>query len=1050
MSRLHRQSADGGATSDALKVLLVEDSEQDAALVLQELKRAGLRCESRRVQTESDLRRSLLEFQPHVVVSDFTMPGFNGMQALGICRESNADVPFIFVSGTVGEDIAVEAMKAGAGDYVMKTSLVRLGAAVQREVREAEVRRQRRTAEVALHRAQIMAKLAHVITAPDGSFESWSDTLPQLIGSEPPPSTRAWLELLHADDRPAFRAKAIEAGAGRERAELEYRLRRPDGEWIHLRQTMEPLSGEADARGRARWFNTLQDVTEQKKAEERIVRLNRVYAMLSGINSLIVRVADREELFREACRIAVELGQFRLAWIGVVERAEARIRPVAWRGGDENYFRAMPLGLEPGKAETYGLGGRAVTERQAIVANDMANDPRVLLRAQAGQRGFSSLAVLPLVVAGDAVGVLTLYAREIGFFDDEEMKLLNELAGDISFALDHIEKEERVKHLTRVYAVLSGINAIIVRVRDREELYREACRVAVDAGKFRFARLDVVDEENRTLKPVATAGPDEGYQDLVRNRLSLRDDAPGGHGIAATAVRQKRAVVVDDTQADPRVRFKKEHKDRGIRSIVALPLMIGGEPVGAFSLHAGETGFFDEEEMRLLSELAGDISFAIDHLQKAEKLDYLAYYDAITGFANRNLFLERLEERIRAAGSASAKLAVSILDIERFKSVNDAFGRQAGDQLLQQVARRLQQVRGDASRLARIGGDQFAVVIAGVENEDDVARCIEHKLQACFAAPFRIGEQELRIAVRVGIAMFPSDGEAADKLLLSAEAALEKAKSTGERYVFFTPQMTGRIAEKLALENKLGQALEKEEFILHYQPKVDLGTRRIVGVEALIRWQSPERGLVPPLQFIPLLEETGLILQVGSWAIKRASLDHRNWVQQGFKGLRVAVNVSAIQLRQRDFVEVIEQAIMEGLAPTGIDLEITESLVMQDIQGNIQKLNSVRALGINIAIDDFGTGYSSLAYLARLPVQSLKIDRSFIDAMNKDPNAMTLVSTIISLAHSLRLKVIAEGVETEEQANFLRLLKCDEMQGYLFSKPLPRDDISALLRTSSG
>jgi EAL domain-containing protein (putative c-di-GMP-specific phosphodiesterase class I) len=260
--------------------------------------------------------------------------------------------------------------------------------------------------------------------------------------------------------------------------------------------------------------------------------------------------------------------------------------------------------------------------------------------------------------------------------------------------------------------------------------------------------------------------------------------------------------------------------------------------------------------------------------------------------------------------------------------------------------------------------------------------------------------------------------------------------------------MTERIAEKLSLESKLRQALEKEEFVLHYQPKVDLQTRAIVGVEALIRWQSPERGLVPPLQFIPLLEETGLIQQVGSWALRRASLDHRAWAEQGLKAPRVAVNVSPIQLRQRNFVEVIEQAIMEGLAPTAIDLEITESLIMEDIQGNIEKLNAVRALGVNIAIDDFGTGYSSLGYLAKLPVQALKIDRSFINTMSKDPNAMTLVSTIISLAHSLRLKVIAEGVETEEQANFLRLLRCDEMQGYLFSKPLPVDGLVGLLRKS--
>jgi EAL domain-containing protein (putative c-di-GMP-specific phosphodiesterase class I) len=254
--------------------------------------------------------------------------------------------------------------------------------------------------------------------------------------------------------------------------------------------------------------------------------------------------------------------------------------------------------------------------------------------------------------------------------------------------------------------------------------------------------------------------------------------------------------------------------------------------------------------------------------------------------------------------------------------------------------------------------------------------------------------------------------------------------------------------EKLALENKLRLALEREEFVLHYQPKVSLENRAIVGVEALIRWQSPELGLVPPDRFIPLLEETGLILQVGSWVMTRAALDHRGWVEQKLKAPRVAVNVSSIQLRQRDFVRMVEQAVMSGVAPTGIDLEITESVIMQDIQANIGKLHAVRGLGLRISIDDFGTGYSSLAYLAKLPVETLKIDRAFISTMLDDLDTATLVQTVISMAHSLRLKVVAEGVETEEQAKWLRLLRCDEMQGYVFSRPLPLKMLTAMLKAN--
>jgi EAL domain-containing protein (putative c-di-GMP-specific phosphodiesterase class I) len=336
-----------------------------------------------------------------------------------------------------------------------------------------------------------------------------------------------------------------------------------------------------------------------------------------------------------------------------------------------------------------------------------------------------------------------------------------------------------------------------------------------------------------------------------------------------------------------------------------------------------------------------------------------------------------------------------------------------------------------------------------VETEQEVARRTEEKLRGCFGEPFRVGDAELRISAKVGIAMFPSDGADADTLFRNAEAAVKKAKTSGERYLFYTQQMTERTAERLALENKLRRALERQEFVLHYQPKFDAQTKRIGGVEALIRWQSPELGLVPPLQFIPLLEETGLIFEVGAWALRQAAFDYRRWRKLGLEAPRVAVNVSAFQLRRRDFVESVQNVLGEGAGSAAIDLEITESLVMEDIQANTEKLEALRLLGVEIAIDDFGTGYSSLAYLAKLPVQILKIDRSFIITMLKDPHTMTLVSTIVSLAHSLNLKVVAEGVDSEDQVAELKRLGCDQMQGYLFSKPVDFDAITLLIGNAS-
>ncbi|MEO8144767.1 MAG: EAL domain-containing protein [Betaproteobacteria bacterium] len=611
---------------------------------------------------------------------------------------------------------------------------------------------------------------------------------------------------------------------------------------------------------------------------------------------------------------------------------------------------------------------------------------------------------------------------------------------------DRKVQQEKIERLNRVYSVLSGINAAIVRIRDRDELFAEACRIAVADGRMRSAWIGVVDRETNEVKVVAWHGGDAQFVESLRGRTSMRIDAAGDTGIVAHAVSGRTAVVSNDVANDARVTLKVDLKALGVRSLAVLPMVLNGETAAVLMLHAAELGYFDADEMKLLLELAGDIAFAMNHIRELEKLDYLAYYDSLTGLANRTLFIEHLGQYLHTAGQAGEKVGLVVADVERMRNVNDSLGRQAGDALLKALAARLS-LGADRTELARISADQFAILLLGVKGRSAVTRRFEHMWQDCFGAPYTVDGTELRIAAKAGIALFPSDGMDAETLVRNAEAALRQAKKTGERHVFHAAAMTEHTAEKLTLENRLRRALEKGEFVLHYQPKVNLESRRLMGVEALIRWQSPELGLVPPGQFIALMEETGMILEAGAWAISQAVRDHARWLELGLPAPRVAVNVSAVQLRKKDYLATLSKALQRGAAPTGIDLEITESLVMDDIQGNIEKLKEARKLGVSIAIDDFGTGYSSLGYLARLPVQALKIDRSFIITMLNEPDTMTLVSTIISLAHSLKLKVIAEGVETEDQATMLRLLRCDEMQGYLYSRPVPFDEISGLLRT---
>lgn len=602
----------------------------------------------------------------------------------------------------------------------------------------------------------------------------------------------------------------------------------------------------------------------------------------------------------------------------------------------------------------------------------------------------------------------------------------------------------RVARLNRVYAFLSGINTTIVRTRDRQRLFDEACRIAVDPGGFRMAWIGLFEPNGLDITVAARAGQDDGYLDQIR--LTAREDTADSCLVLVQALRADAPVVCNDVETDERMaRWRVLALQGGFRALAVFPLHQGTKTVGALLLYSSEQGVFDESEMRLLVEVAGDISFALDHIENADQINYLAYFDAITDLPNRALFQERLAERLRAAEQDVEKLAVCIFDIDRFKNINDTMGRRVGDMLLRQVAERITKAAGDREGVARIGADAFAVVLRNVQNEHDAAHRLEQQLQACFAEPFTLDGHELRVSGKAGLAIYPIDAAEGELLFANAEVAWKNAKQAGERYLFYTQKMTDAVVQSFNLENKLRQALANEEFVLHYQPKVDIDNRRIVGVEALIRWQSPELGLIPPLQFIPLLEETRLILDVGAWALKRAVLDHQTWVDRGLAAPRIAVNVSAIQLRQKDFVDVVMSAIGSDAHAPPIDLELTESLLMTDMQGNIEKLNALRALGVKIAIDDFGTGHSSLKYLAQLPVDTLKIDRSFIITMLEEPSAKILAQTIISLAHSLELSVVAEGVDSEDQARFLKLLRCDQMQGYLFSKPLPMAEMTALL-----
>ncbi len=796
----------------------------------------------------------------------------------------------------------------------------------------------------------------------------------------------SWAEAIHRDDQAWVKRKFVEEMAVKP-VTIEYRIVRPGGEvrWIEVRTY--PVRDDSGTV--VRIAGLAKDITEIRRAALELKESERRFSEMLENVELVSLMLDREG---------------RITYCN-----QYLLRLTGWRR-EEVLGRSFFEVLIPSDLDD--LRGLFAT----LVANapEARHHENEILTRAGGRRLIRWNNSVLRSADGEVVGVAAIGE------DITEQKVA----------------QDRIRRLNRVYAVLSAINSLIVRAQDREELFREACRICVELGGFRMSLIGIVDPATTMVVQLVSAGKDEPLLAAIRERLQSVELAR--NTMMAQAILEKSPVVANDSESDPRVVLGHLYSDAGVRAIAVLPLIVAGEPVGVLALYASEPQFFHDEEMRLLAELTGDVAFAIDHIGKRERLDYLAFYDELTGLANRTLFLERVGQYVRSAASSQRQLALFLIDLERFRNVNDSFGRPAGDEILRQVAQVLIRFTGDETLLARVGADHFAAVLPEVRPGGDLPRLLARISAGFLDHPFRLNDAVFRIGARAGGALFPQDGADADTLYRNAEAALKRAKKDGERFVFYKQGMTEAAAGKLTMESQLREALGKEEFVLHYQPKVSLASGRMTGTEALIRWNDPRTGLVPPMRFIPILEETGLIHDVGRWALGKAIDDYLRWKGAGLPAVRVAVNVSPLQLRSRGFVDEIREVVgRDPHAAAGLELEVTESLIMEDVKHSIATLEAVRALGVTIAIDDFGTGFSSLSYLARLPVDTLKIDRAFVVDMTAGPEGLSLVSTIISLAHSLKLNVVAEGVETEEQSRLLRLLGCDEMQGFLISKALP-------------
>ncbi|MBI5910279.1 MAG: EAL domain-containing protein [Betaproteobacteria bacterium] len=1018
------------------RILVVDDEAANMRALCATLRDHGY--ETAGFTTGEDALRALQEKPFDLLLSDLMMPGMDGVALLAAALKIDPQLVGILMTGKGTIETAVQAMQAGALDYILKP--FKVSALLPVVARAVSVRRLRLENlelrnTVAIH--ELNQAIAHTLD-PNILLDKIADAaLAQFDADE------ASIMLL-ADDGGSLYIAAVRG----ERRDTLLGTRLPLGEgiagWVAARREPLVLEGEvkdprlASLRPRADIQSALSMPMITRNQLIGVLNVNCikkrhaftlgqikvlsifVNAAAAGIEAARLYEAERkaDARYREVLHMAAD---------GIIS-IDAEQRILVFNGGAEKFFgyRAeevlgqpleMLLPPEVVKAHRHHVQvfGQGPDQSRAMGAGGQ----RLLGRRKDG----------------------TLFNVEVGISRRAEngKMLCTAVVRDIT---RRVQNEDRIARLTRFYLVLSGVNSAIVRIADETALFSEVCRIAVEDGKFTSAWVGIYDANARDIVLVAGAG-----RGAHEGRHHIDPATPEGQGLTALAARENRIVWDNDVVARPDLggAIRQDAIARGARAGAALPLVLDNAVRAVMVLASNTPDAFGEEELSLLRELAGDVSFALDHIAKTRQVDYLATHDQLTGLPNRTLFLDRLAQA--SATDKREMLAVVLFDVERFKHVNDTFGRQAGDALLRQLADRVRNVVEDRASLARVGGDIFALIYSNFGHAAAVAKVVQRRMDAVMADPFSVDGQVLHLAIRAGGAFFPADGADAETLFKNAEAALKRARAQHERVVFYTPELNARVAEQLALESKLRRALERDEFVLHYQPKVDLATGGIVGLEALIRWQDPETGLVPPMRFISLLEETGLILPVGRWAMREAVRAAAALRVKGPPPLRIAVNVSPIQLRQEDFVRSVEEAIaVAGGVPHGLDLEITESVIMHDIEANVRKLDELRGMGVELAIDDFGTGYSSLAYIARLPVGVIKIDRAFIRNLTDDANSESIVSLIISLTHALKRKVVAEGVETEEQANLLRLLKCDEFQGYLFSRPVPLEQIEILLQ----
>lgn len=752
---------------------------------------------------------------------------------------------------------------------------------------------------------------------------------------------------------------------------------------------------------------------EEKAAKLHNERLTHLYAALSQCNQAIVRCNSESELFPQICNVAVTFGGAKMAWIGLVDThsADNQMMPVACYGEGVEYLEGLQVSTDGNHPAGNGPIGQVLREDHAYWCQNFMADPATEPWHQHAEKyGWGSCASLPLHKRGKVIGAFTLYAAEVDAFDDSARRLLEEMASDIDYALN---------------------------------------RFIVEAEREQFKEHLVHSEESFRLML-------ENSLDAVIN-MGVNGLISEWSGAAETIFGYRREEAIGRALGDLIVppQFREAHA-RGMQRLLSTgESKIIGKLIEIVAMRRDGTEFPVEMSIAQVNR-GNEVFFSsfireITERKKSEaRIQYLANHDALTGLPNRNQLLERAKYSISLTHRTQQKIAIMFLDIDHFKDVNDTLGHSVGDLLLLELASRLNSVLREEDTVSRLGGDEFIFMLP---NADEYAAAqVAQKLLDVIDRPMLIENHQLPVTASIGIALYPNDGTELETLLRNADVAMYKAKQENRNgYRFYTAKMQSQSARNLLLVNALRQAVELNQLEVYYQPQMLLKDQRIIGAEALLRWQHPEFGLVMPSEFIPVAEASGIILPIGEWVLRQSVRQAKRWLQAGFPPLVMAVNLSVVQFRDPGLPDLVTRILdEEDLAPEYLELELTEGVALADPQGAIALMDALHARGVRMSIDDFGTGYSSLSHLKKFKVYKLKIDQSFVRDISTDEEDKAIVTAIINMARSLGLKTIAEGVETAGQLAFLKAQHCDEVQGYYFSRPLTVDAFEAFLRKDTG